>query len=141
MTPDIIISSQDLDRLEALLETLPASLASSRDALLAELQRADIREPHEIAPTVVTMNSRVRFAVEPSGETFSLTLSYPANMHDGPDRISILSPVGAAMLGLSAGAMIDWPGPDGNTLRVRVLEVCAPPGSGLADTQTGRAAQ
>lgn len=123
MKPDIIISSHDLERLEALLDGLPASMSSLKAALLAELDRADIREQQDVPSSVVTMNSRVHFAMQPTGEEFSLTLSYPANLTDGPERISVLSPVGAAILGLSVGAQIDWPGPNGIELRVRVLAV------------------
>lgn len=144
MKPDIIISSHDLERLEALLDRLPASMSSNKAALLAELDRADIREPQDVPSSVVTMNSRVHFVVEPSGEEFSLTLSYPANLADGPERISVLSPVGAAILGLSVGAHIDWPGPNGAELRVRVLEVVGqqPAGNKAQDRIAGeRAAQ
>jgi regulator of nucleoside diphosphate kinase len=142
MKPDIIISSHDLERLEALLDSLPASMSSNKAALLEELNRADIREPQDIPATVVTMNSKVHFVVEPSREEFSLTLSYPANVADGPERISVLSPVGAAILGLSVGAEIDWPGPSGANLRVRVLEVVdqSRPGKEVQDRSAGERA-
>ncbi len=122
MKPDLIISSRDLEQLEQLLAHLPASMNTVRNALTEELERADIREPEDMPANVVTMNSKVRFAVENTSDEFALTLSYPAQLSDGPDRISILSPVGSALLGLSAGARIDWPGPSGR-LNVRVLEV------------------
>lgn len=122
MKPDLIISSRDLEQIEQLLAQLPMSMNAIKDALAGELERADIREPDEMPANVVTMNSKVRFAVENTSDEFALTLSYPAQLADGPDRISILSPVGSALLGLSTGARIDWPGPTGR-LNVRVLEV------------------
>lgn len=122
MKPDLIISSRDLEQLEHLLAHLPTSMSAIKHALTEELERADIREPDEMPADVVTMNAKVRFAVENTADEFSLILSYPAQLADGPDRISILSPVGSALLGLSTGARIDWPGPTGR-LNVRVLEV------------------
>lgn len=122
MKPELIISSRDLDQLEQLLSQLPMSMNDIKDALAEELERADIRELDDMPADVVAMNSKVRFAVENTADEFSLTLSYPSQLADGPDRISILSPVGSALLGLSAGASIDWPGPTGR-LNVRVLEV------------------
>lgn len=134
MKPDLIISSRDLEQLEQLLTHLPASMNAIKDALTEELERADIREPDEMPADVVTMNSKVRFAVENTSDEFSLTLSYPAQLADGPDRISILSPVGSALLGLSAGARIDWPGPTGR-LNVRVLEVLSHAAAATGDSQ------
>lgn len=136
MKPNIVISSHDLDRLESLLDHLPSSMADSKAALLEELTRAQILEPEEIAPTVVLIGSRVRFAVEPSGEEFSATLSYPEDLNGGPERISVLSPVGMALLGLSVGDRIDWPGPNGSALRVRVLDVLCQPRDGVASLTT-----
>ena len=62
--PKIILSSQDLERLEALLYALGNNLSPDKAALLDELGRAEVLEPQEIPPTVVTMNSTVRFTVE-----------------------------------------------------------------------------
>jgi regulator of nucleoside diphosphate kinase len=125
--PNIVISSLDAERLEALLASLPRDAFPGRTELEAELSRADIVEPTEIPPTVVTMNSTVRFRVESSTETFTLTLVYPRDMDSSSDKISILAPVGSALLGLSQGDEIEWPKPGGGTLRVRIEEVLYQP--------------
>ncbi len=96
--PKIILTSQDLDRLDALLEGLPADAFPDKTELMAELDRADVVEPQEVPPDVVTMNSTARFELE-SGEDFSLTLVYPKDKNGSADRISILAPVGGALLG------------------------------------------
>ena len=71
---------------------------------------------------VVTMNSRVRFA-DAAGATREFQLCYPKDMTGSPDQLSVLAPVGAALLGLSAGQAIDWPLPDGGNTRLTVLDV------------------
>jgi regulator of nucleoside diphosphate kinase len=125
--PKLIISSLDASRLEALLDSLPADVIPGRDGLEAELARADIVEPKAVPPTVVTMNSTVRFEVESSAEEFCLTLVYPKDVDASGQKISVLAPVGSALLGLAQGDAIEWPKPGGGTLRVRIKEVTYQP--------------
>ena len=124
--PGIILTSQDLQRLDALLDSLPATAFPGRTELRAELDRAYVVEPADVPPDVVTMNSKVRFALE-SGEEFCLTLVYPKDMDGSADRISILAPVGGALLGLSAGEYIEWPRPGGGMTKVHLVEVVYQP--------------
>jgi regulator of nucleoside diphosphate kinase len=125
--PQITLSSLDLERIEALLAALPTSVFPGKAELQAELDRADVVEPQDIPPTVVTMNSTVRFAIAETGREFCLTLVYPRDMDGSADRISILAPVGAALLGLSVGDELTWPGPGGKTMTVRVQEIVYQP--------------
>lgn len=120
---NIIVSSQDLDRLETLLDSEPGRAAPGRTALLAELDRADVVAPQDIPSTVVTMNSQVHFAIADTGEEFCFRLVYPKDANGDADRISVLAPVGSALLGLSVGDELDWPRPDGGMMRVRVLDI------------------
>ena len=125
--PNITLSSLDLDRLETLLASLPLQTFPGHSALRAELDRADVVEPDQMPPSVVTMNSTVRFAIEPSEETFCLTLVYPKDIDGTADQISILAPVGSALLGLSTGNHIEWSGPGGVVLKVRIVEIVYQP--------------
>jgi regulator of nucleoside diphosphate kinase len=125
--PNIILSSQDLDRLETLLASLPLQAFPGRAALRAELDRADVVEPDQIPPSVVTMNSTVRFAVEPSQEEFCLTLVYPKDIDGSAEQISILAPIGGALLGMATGNHIEWSGPGGHVLKVRIVEIVYQP--------------
>ncbi|MGE5155641.1 MAG: nucleoside diphosphate kinase regulator [Bdellovibrio bacteriovorus] len=127
MKPKIVISSRDLERLESLLESLPGQELPDRHALEAELARAEIVEPRDMPPTVVTMNSTVRFRVESSSKDFHLTLVYPKDVDANGGTISVLAPVGSALLGLSVGDEIEWPKPGGGMLRVRIEEVTYQP--------------
>lgn len=117
--PPITVSRVDLQRIEALLEKAPESEVV--EALEQELLRATLVAPADMPPHVVTMNSRVRCREEVSGREYTLTLVYPQDA--GPGKVSVLAPIGAALLGLSVGQSIDWPGPGGKPLRVSILEI------------------
>jgi len=125
--PKIVISALDAQRLEKLLEPLTDDAFPGKVELEAELARAEIVDPHAIPPTVVTMNSTVRFRVQSSAEEFTLTLVYPKDMDGSGGKISILAPVGSALLGLSQGEEIEWPKPGGGLLKVRIKEVTYQP--------------
>ena len=122
----ITVSRIDLDRIEALLERLPAAEADKLQALRAELDRADVVEPADMPSHIVTMNSTVVFEDEADGEKLTLTLVYPAGA-GAPGTVSILAPVGSALLGLARGQQIDWPMPDGRKRRLKVLEITYQP--------------
>lgn len=118
--PSITISSLDLERIEALLERLPANALPGRSILEAELDRADVLEPQDMPADVVTMNSTVRCTLLESDKTQTLTLVYPAGMDGSPDKVSIFAPVGMALLGLRLGDSLKLPGAIGQPMTVRV---------------------
>src|SRR5690606_34295753 len=121
--PKVVISTRDAERLEALLESMRGKSFPGKAELEAELDRADVVEPQEMPPTVVTMNSTVKFRVQSSQEEFQLTLVYPRDVDQSGGTISVLAPVGSALLGLSQGDEIEWPKPGGGTIRVRIEEI------------------
>ena len=125
--PDITISSLDAERLEQLLDSLPQSGVSGRAELEAELARATVVEPRQMPPNVVTMNSTVRFSMLSSGEEFEMTLVYPKDMDASGKTVSILAPVGSALLGLSQGDEIEWPNPGSGVTTVKVKEITYQP--------------
>ncbi|HYG07347.1 MAG TPA: nucleoside diphosphate kinase regulator [Stenotrophomonas sp.] len=125
--PPIIVSSRDLARLEALLESPALSRHPAAIALSAELGRAQILPPDKIPPGVVTMHARVHCIDELHGEAHALTLVYPQEADVERGRVSVLAPVGSALLGLSVGQSIDWQAPGGRALRLRVDAVQSPP--------------
>ena len=127
--PQIILSSLDVDRIEALLAAMPTSVFPGKAELQAELDRADVVAPEEIPANVVTMNSTVQFAIAETGKEFRLTLVYPRDMDGSADKISILAPVAGALLGLSVGDELAWPGPGGKPMTVRVQDILYQPES------------
>ena len=126
-TPSIVVSSLDMERLEALIDSLPAAQADNCAALLEELARAELVEPEDMPPDVVTMNSRVRFVLDNAPEAIEMTLAYPKDVHGADDKLSVLTPIGNALLGLKAGDSIGWTRPDGAACQVRVVDVLYQP--------------
>lgn len=125
--PTITVSTRDLDRLERLLENPSFKNLPASAALRNELDRAEVFEPEDIPPGVITMNSTARFVDEDTGEEYELTLVYPGDTDSASGKISILAPVGSALLGLSVGQTIEWPVPSGRIARLRVLGVTYQP--------------
>jgi len=127
MQPNITISTLDLNRIDQMLDRLPSAQASARDALSDELARAAVVEPWDMPPRVVTMNSRVRFRLEDTGGEWCKTLVYPKDIDLDGDTVSILSPVGSALLGLSEGDRVRWERAGGRSIGVEVVEVIYQP--------------
>lgn len=125
--PRITVSSLDMERLEALLESPRSNAFAGKTALAAELARAEVVEPGQVPPNVVTMNSTVRFEMDTPHQEFQLTLVYPKDADNASSKISVLAPVGSALLGLSVGDEIEWPRPDGGATKVRIVEVVFQP--------------
>ena len=127
MRPPIVVSSLDMERLEHLLDSLPAAQAGTRDTLLDELARAELVEPEDMPQDVVTMNSRVRFVLDNAPQEFDLSLAYPKDVDGAGDKLSVLTPVGSALLGLKVGDSIAWTRPDGGRFDVTVREIVYQP--------------
>ncbi|MCS4308546.1 regulator of nucleoside diphosphate kinase [Rheinheimera pacifica] len=123
-TPDITVSTTDFDRLEQLLSSLPADTVGS-NTLRQELERANLVTPQQLPANVVSMNSTVRFSFA-DGKSSSLTLVYPKDAAQS-NTISILAPVGSALLGLQVGDSINWPLPSGDMSTITVDEVLYQP--------------
>lgn len=120
-TPAIIVTRLDLQRLERLLDSLE-DVGPTAEALERELARAQVVGHDEVPAGVVTMNSRVHCREEGSGKDWHLTLVFP-DAAGGEGCVSILAPVGCALLGLTVGQQIDWPGPAGKPLKLKLLAV------------------
>ena len=125
--PPITVSSLDLERLETLLESPAGASFPGRSQLQAELDRAEIVEPADMPPHVVTMHSTVKFSIHETGKDFCLTLVYPRDAGNTENAISIFAPVGSALLGLSVGDELAWPVPGGGSMTVRVAQVTYQP--------------
>ena len=125
MKPEIIVSALDLERLEGLLHNPNMRNRRDLDGLRAELDRAEVREAADMPQDVITMNSRARVREHPSGRERELTLVYPGNAGEG--YVSVLTPAGSALLGMSVGQKIDWPTVEGHEVHLEVLEVVRQP--------------
>lgn len=123
--PRIVLSRFDQERLERLLEKVGPR--ADLDALREEIERAEVVEPEAVPANIVTMNSIVRFVDEESGRESEVELVFPGHADVESNRISVLAPIGSALLGLSTGASIDWPLPNGRRRRLRVVAVTYQP--------------
>jgi len=118
--PRLIIEERLYTRLVALAERARAQAPELADRLLVEIERADLRGPGEMPADVVTLGSEVTFREQDRTRTVQIVAPEDADIERG--RISVLTPVGAALLGLTVGQKISWDMPD---KRVAVLEVLA----------------
>lgn len=123
LPPSLILSSRDLSRLEALLDSPVLRRHPAALALMEELSRADVRAPDAMPGDVVTMHSRVECDDELTGEHHRLTLVYPHEANVETGHVSVLAPVGSALLGLSVGQTIDWHVSGNRPLRLRVTGI------------------
>ena len=123
LPPSITVSSRDLARLEALIDSPALSRHPAAVALSQELERAQVLPPEQIPAGIVSMHSRVDCVDELLDEKHSLTLVYPHEADFDKGHVSVLAPVGSALLGLSVGQSIDWVAPGGRQLRLRVTAV------------------
>jgi regulator of nucleoside diphosphate kinase len=126
--PPIMVTEVDLRRLHECFGALRGVIADSvQEALEEELERAKVIESKEVPPTLVTMNSRVVFENVHNRRRREITLVYPQDANADQNRISVLSPVGAALLGLSVDQEIDWELPNGRSARFRIAEIVYQP--------------
>ncbi|WP_277850350.1 nucleoside diphosphate kinase regulator [Moellerella wisconsensis] len=125
--PTIIINDLDAERLDRLLEQPAHADSPVADALNEELDRAEIVTPQEIPADVVTMNSTIRFQDLISNEERTRTLVYPSSLKDSTEQLSVMAPMGAALLGLRVNDEISWELPNGVKTRVKVLEIIYQP--------------
>lgn len=127
-SPPINVTEPDHEKLRRLLEREATQNLPGIDMLIRELDRATVVPSTEIARDVVTMNSTVRFVEEGAHKTYELTLVYPDTAGQ-PGTVSILAPVGSALLGLSVGQKISWRVLGGRDLHLRVESVIGQPES------------
>lgn len=124
--PAIILIDTEADALFDLASQAQGKSVLSAGLLLEEIERAETVDRSAIPVDVVTMHSRVEFVDERSGEPHAVELVYPGEADSGQGRISVLTPIGAALIGLRTGATIEWPDRAGIVRRLRVDNVTQP---------------
>jgi len=125
----IVVTAADRRRLGTMLDThreLGLEKRRLLDDLEHELERADVVEQTDVPGDVITMNSTARLRDLDTGESFEWTLVYPSGTNGNEGRVSVLAPVGTALIGYREGDVIDWPVPAGR-IRLRVDEVLYQP--------------
>lgn len=120
----VVISAGDKARIENCIEK---ASPDSVELLLNELDTARIVADEQLPPDVVTMGSQVEFRDMDSGQSSLCTLVFPHQADLSRQHISILAPVGAALIGLKKGETIEWPMPGGRLRKLEVISVQHPP--------------
>jgi regulator of nucleoside diphosphate kinase len=117
--PPIAVTTADFDNLRLLSETS----TQAAQFLAMEIERARLIEPEAAGSELVTMNARVRFRDDVTGQERTVTLVYPGEADIAAGRLSVLTPVGAALIGLSTGQSIEWAQPSGGVRSLTVVAV------------------
>jgi regulator of nucleoside diphosphate kinase len=120
--PSITISRSDHERLVRLADAIAERNPAVSEELTAELDRARIVADGHLRTDVVRMGSTLRYTTD-SGEDRTVKLVFPAEADISAGRVSILTPIGAALIGLSLGQSIDWEARDGRIHRLTVKSV------------------
>jgi regulator of nucleoside diphosphate kinase len=119
--PEIVIRAADGERLATLASGLLGHTPELAEELLGELARARMAGDDALPPDTVQMGSTLTY--EADGQRRRVTLVYPTEADIAAGRISVLTPIGAALLGLAEGQSIDWTARDGRVRRLTIVEV------------------
>ena len=126
----IWLTERDYNRLKHLMGELTRQsrgMQAGLETLEEILDSARVVHPEKVPENVVTMNSRVLFEDVRTGESGTVTIVYPADADPSSNKISVLSPVGAALLGESEDTEVELPLPHGQTRRIRIMSVLYQP--------------
>ena len=121
--PPIHLSEADYDVIADLALAMQKRAPDLAQLILDEINRAKVHSAGSLPKDVVTLGSEVAFQDDSTGEERRLQLVLPQDADIGADRISIMTPVGAGLIGMSVGREISWPTPDGRPRILRILEV------------------
>lgn len=124
--PPIVLDAAWSDRLEELAAVaMRRGLGPVGDRLMAEVARATVLPSADMPADVVNIGSSVRYRDEVSGREQTVSLVLPQEVDIDRGRISVLTPIGAALIGLKVGASIGWQTREGEERRLTVLDVTA----------------
>lgn len=124
--PPITLRRSDRERLALLAEAAAEKYPQTADFLAREIERATIVADDDPLPGIVAMESELVFRDDVSGQDKRVTLVYPPAADVAAGRISVLTPIGSALIGLSAGQSITFATPSGEQRSLTVLQVGTP---------------
>lgn len=117
---NLILTQADFEKLSNLVGNLDLE---HFELLAEEIDRALIVEDEKIPHDVVSMNSKVSYQDLESGKENVVTVVYPDAANITENKVSVLAPIGSALIGLREGQTIQWPTPGGKQIRIKVLSV------------------
>ena len=123
--PSIFITTKDVEKLRDLIREAFHTEYRGSDylkKLAQEIEKASVVQPEEIPSDVITLNSTARLVDRETNEEMVYTLVFPEDADTSQGKISILAPIGTAMLGYKAGDTFEWDTPGGKrTIRVKEI--------------------
>ena len=120
--PNIVVSEIDYERLMGLATNVSELLEEIAEELMVELDRAKVVPAKRLPQNVIHMGSTVEFRSN-DGQERRVTLVYPGEADIAQGKISILTPIGTALIGLAPGQSISWTARDGKQHELNVLSV------------------
>ncbi len=127
MDNKIFITEKDYMRLNNLINTDYSDENDCLENLENEIERANIIRGNEVPPDLVTMNSKIEYLDFTTNRTSIITISYPDNSNYVEKNISIMAPLGCALIGLREGQEILWDFPSGATKKLKIIKVIYQP--------------
>lgn len=124
--PIIHVIDSEADALYELAMSIEERSPDVAGKLCEELDRADVMAAEDLPSDVVTMQSEVEFVDERSGERREVQLVWPRDANMDENRLSVLTLVGAGLIGMRAGSAIDWPDRSGRERCLRIVQVRQP---------------
>jgi len=124
--PQIHMIDTEAERLSELALNIETAMPQVSELLLRETTRAKTHRAATMPADVVTMGAEVEFRDEASGVTRTVTLAWPQDADIAVGRISILTPIGAGLIGLGEGQQILWPDRDGRERNLTIVRVSQP---------------
>jgi len=119
--PAIALIRGDVEKLTRLADAASGRFASTGEFLAREIDRAQVIEDFERRPGLVAMGSQVTFRDDVTGQERTVTLVFPDEADLSQNKISVLTPIGAALIGLSVSQSIEWQTQDGGWRSLTVL--------------------
>ncbi|WP_167737512.1 nucleoside diphosphate kinase regulator [Sphingomonas parva] len=124
--PPIHICETDYDRIADIAVRMESNAPELSSLIMDELDRARLHKDRTLPNDVVSLNSEVEFVDTVTNVRRRVRLVLPSDARPGEACISVLTPVGAGLIGMSEGREIDWPCPDGRPRVLRILSVTQP---------------
>lgn len=124
--PALILDAAHFERLQDIALSYSKIAPEVSEELLAEIERAEVRPSDKVPANVVNMGSEVTYRDDETGRSRTVRLVYPEDADISANRVSVMTPVGAALLGLAEGHQMDWESRGGETRSMTILEVAQP---------------
>ncbi|HEX7010087.1 MAG TPA: nucleoside diphosphate kinase regulator [Phycisphaeraceae bacterium] len=128
-TRTVVVTSEDLNQLRELIRQYREARSEEHQYLMAlerKLSQAEVVEPGQVPPDLVTMNSTLQVRVDGSRRNQNWTIVYPQDADMDENRISVLAPLGTALLGHRAGDTVEWDVPAGRR-RYQIVKIVHQP--------------